>query len=492
MELLRQISASVLALISALGFNIAPANDINFGAYSVPISPALVDTFLASNISSSDTSLTLADGTTRGGTALSGFMCFVIDVNQPNVEYVCGTASSTSVTSLMRGVDVLNPNATSSALASSHRRFASVQVSDYPTLQFLVRKMNGTDSIPNVLTYDTSVSTTTIYTNGKNLVDYETLTDVVATGCGNASETGRGCVEIATQAELAAGTSVGGTGARNVAPATYFNATSSATTTVPVTNSAGKLSTGFIDQTASYSWSGTHTFSATTTISGPLIFSGTSSQPVVRVYTVSATTTTATSTWTKPSNLRYVKIRVQGAGGGSAGANADSEASGGGGGGGYCEKTIMAASLGSTETVTVGGAGAAGSVSGAGGNASSSSFGSHCTGGGGGGSATADTSSNRPGGTSGTATGGDINIPGEAGGYGMGGISATKALGGYGGSSYMGFGGPQTGDNGATSATIHVGTGYGAGAGGSADEGGSDEDGATGTPGIVIVEEYFI
>lgn len=155
---------------------------------AVPQSPALVDTYLTAGISSSETSMTLADGTTRGGTSLSGFMCFTIDVNTPTIEYVCGTASGTSITGLTRGVDVLNPNTTSTALAFSHRRFASVQISDYPTLQILVRKMNGTDTLDNFLSYTTS---TAIPTTDGQLANKYYVDQVGAGGftCGNVSTT---------------------------------------------------------------------------------------------------------------------------------------------------------------------------------------------------------------------------------------------------------------------------------------------------------------
>ena len=120
----------------------------------------LYDGYLASNIGKTDTSMTISPGTLDDGTTLSGYVCFVIDVNTPQVEYVCGTASSTSVTNLQRGVSLSDPNATSSALTSSHRRFASVSITNYPTTQQLVRKANGTDSYSSVLSYDNGVTPT--------------------------------------------------------------------------------------------------------------------------------------------------------------------------------------------------------------------------------------------------------------------------------------------------------------------------------------------
>jgi len=119
-------------------------NDGKLGA-TIPTSPALVDTYLVSNISKTDTSMTLAKGTDRDGNTLLGYMCFVLDVNTPQVEYVCGSVSSTAVTSMIRAVSVSNPNATTTN-AFPHRRLASVQIADYPILQILSRMVGGQDS----------------------------------------------------------------------------------------------------------------------------------------------------------------------------------------------------------------------------------------------------------------------------------------------------------------------------------------------------------
>lgn len=82
---------------------------------------------------------------------------------------------------------------------------------------------------------------------------------------------------------------------------------------------------------------------------------------------------TASGTWTKPANLLGLYVRVRGSGGGGC-AGAGPIAGGGGSQGGLAEGWIPQASLGATETVTVGAVAAAG-VAG-----SPSSFGAHATG----------------------------------------------------------------------------------------------------------------
>ncbi len=141
---------------------------------ALPEAPALVDDYLATKITATQTTFTLANGTLRDGTALGGYYCFVIDVNSPQVEYVCGTASSTSVTGVVRGIQFQNPNATSSALMFAHNRLASVQITDYPTLQFMVRKINGIDSIDAPLQYSSgsaSLITSSTQLASKGYVD---------------------------------------------------------------------------------------------------------------------------------------------------------------------------------------------------------------------------------------------------------------------------------------------------------------------------------
>lgn len=175
---------------------------------------------------------------------------------------------------------------------------------------------------------------------------------------------------------------------------------------------------------------------------------------------------TASGTWTKDPGLKYITVKVQAAGG--RGTNDGP----GGGAGGYSEKLISAASLGATETVTVGAANA---------GTGNTSFGTHVVCGNGSNS-----------GAGGTATGGDINIPGQAGGAFSG---YTTGYGGSGASSLMGVGGSVTINFSATN--IRNGqpaSGYGAGGAGGApatDNSPSNGIGGDGTPGIVIVTEYY-
>lgn len=244
---------------------------------AIPKVIAVFTTSLQSAISTSDTSMTLVSGTDKAGNAISGYTCFNIDEGSVSEEFVCGTASSTSVTGMIRGVDPVNGSLEVSTLKKAHRRGAIVKITNYPVEGIIARILNGTDTVPNKLTYDPSVSTSS-FSNNQELVSKGYADSLTFSGAPNGSFTQKGIYEEATQAELFAGTATGTTLADLAAPARYFNGTSTATTTVPVTGSNGKLSQGFLDLTQAFSFtggvtanqltvSGTSTL-ATTTVSG--------------------------------------------------------------------------------------------------------------------------------------------------------------------------------------------------------------------------------
>lgn len=187
--------------------------------------------------------------------------------------------------------------------------------------------------------------------------------------------------------------------------------------------------------------------------------------PVVRTYLNAA----SPATWTKPAGLKYVIVEVQAAGGNGASVTATDQAGGGGGGGGYGKKLIEAASLGATETVTIGAV------------ESNSSFGSHvvavC--------GTSASSNSVNGASGGTCSGGDINITGGTGGNTNGGSSST--LSGIGGGSVLGNSAPPAAEGGDGAS----GTGFGSGGAGGNASGGTDQNGGAGAPAIVIVTEYY-
>lgn len=228
---------------------VASAADLQLGA--LPQQDALIDTYLAANISRTDTTMTLANGETRDGETLSGYYCFTVDINSPTLEYVCGTAAGTSVTGLMRGVKMSNPNATSSTLAQSHRRFASVQVTDFPFNQLAQRVLNGVDPFPGELVYYSSSSTADIMASSTSVLVTKGYVDDAAfsaAGAVDATTLAKGLVELATQLEAASSTAVGGSGNLGIpasaATSTYNSAT--AALRVVMTQNDGTIDGDFL------------------------------------------------------------------------------------------------------------------------------------------------------------------------------------------------------------------------------------------------------
>jgi hypothetical protein len=209
-----------------------------------------------------------------------------------------------------------------------------------------------------------------------------------------------------------------------------------------------------------------------------------------RVYTA-----TGTHTWNKPDNLRYIIVEMVGGGGGGGGAEGTtSNAAGaaGGGGAGYSKKKIATPVLGATETITVGGGGAGGpSTPSTGATGGQSSFGSHASanGGAGGGAQNAGTAAAFSiSGLGGSATNGDINIPGKPGLYGTR-LDATASIGGEGGASLLGFGarpGVSANADGADAGNYG-----GGGSGARTSNNNTDRPGGKGGNGVVIVWEYI-
>ena len=128
----------------------------------------------------------------------------------------------------------------------------------------------------------------------------------------------------------------------------------------------------------------------------------------------SVQTFTSSGTWTRPSGITKVIMEVQGAGGGAARRDAAiSYSQVTGAAGGYCQKLLDVSSI-STSTITIGAAGdgthASAPLNGGDGGTSSWADGTNTITAGGGEGGLYDSSST---GTSGgSATGGDVNIPG--------------------------------------------------------------------------------
>lgn len=206
---------------------------------------------------------------------------------------------------------------------------------------------------------------------------------------------------------------------------------------------------------------------------------------------------TSSGTYSKPAGLKFVVVEVQGGGGAGGGVPATTSGQRALGAGGisgvYARSKILASSLGTNETVTVG-AGGTGVSGGNGGNGGNSSFGSLVSangGTGGEGAAFASTTLAFAMADPITTGTGDFIVPGRVGPVAFCMADSSNAgSGGQGGSSVFGAGGAGRRLN--TAGAGGNASGYGAGGGGTGTSSSqSARTGGNGSPGIVIVHEYF-
>jgi hypothetical protein len=236
----------------------------DFGV-SLPQGPAVFETSLQSRISSSDTSMTLVANSVRGGSTLSGYQCFTIDEGRTDMEYICGTISGTTVSSLERGIDPLTATTTNSTLKYAHRVGANVKVTDFPLIQRLRNLANSVEYFPTLLQYATTTTLCGVGSSNYTICDKAYIDGVAVAGASNANETTKGISELATALEAGSSTSLGGTGARLVLPASVATDTPQNCVTtgcVVVSKIGGKIRQTFLDLTEAFTWTGHHIFAS--------------------------------------------------------------------------------------------------------------------------------------------------------------------------------------------------------------------------------------
>lgn len=199
------------------------------------------------------------------------------------------------------------------------------------------------------------------------------------------------------------------------------------------------------------------------------------------------TLTSASGTYTPTNGMKKCLVIAVGGGAGGESVTLADEAGGGGGGGGTVVRLFTAAEISGHDGYAVG---ASASAATTGNNTTFSSSPTLLTAGGGArGATTGNTVTvgiQGAGGNGGTATGGDLNIPGEPGGAGIM-FSATACLGGRGGNSVFGAGGACTGN----AAAGNNGTAYGGGGSGATTSDDTNRSGGTGAAGVIYVIEFI-
>ena len=210
----------------------------------------------------------------------------------------------------------------------------------------------------------------------------------------------------------------------------------------------------------------------------------------VQFTSVNIVTFTSNGTYTPPANLLWAQVECVGAGGGAAGQPATGPTtlcvSGAGGGGGYVRKVYARSSLTPNVSVTVGSGGAGGAAGTNNGSPGGSTTFIGLTGAGGNGGL-ATTASSAPavaGVAGGTASGGDVNIPG-----------GSTMVANYGDPSRffeMSQGGTSYFSASTATGTGATGNSYGGGGGGSwRDNSASAIAGNAGQSGVVLITEFL-
>lgn len=502
-------------------FGVTPDKyEANLGA-TIPTSIALFETSLYNSITSDATSMTLVSATTKDGTTLAtSTYAFIIDEGTASEEFVTATCVSTVCTSMTRGISAITGTNSIESLKKSHRRGASVKITDAPQLLILSRIVNGDETIPNILKYASNptftASTSLIDKNYVDILsstkdalyvklagdqtingiktfvsspivptpttDYQASTKLYADG--KVSLTGNETVagvktfsslpkvpitpvaneDVASKEYVDSITLAGGSVANNT------------TTGIVRVASSTQIASGYSSTTA---YAIPSSLASSTSSTGSIVIStlaGTGKLDTSFISNTSAygfsTTTTfgaiaigigpkintynASTTWSKPAGLKYAIIQVWGAGG-----SGSRPTGGGGAGGSYIEKRLSESELGATEAVVIGTGGSSVVGNANGNNGGSSSFGSKLVAyGGGGGKANGS-----GGGGGGTLSAGAIEVPG------------TPNAGTGGGATFGGAspGAESSSNGGAGGATI-----YGGGGGGGSNNDGSGNGGTGG------------
>ena len=347
---------------------------------AVPSVVALFETSLASAISSSAASMTLTSATDITGTALaSSTYGFIIDEGTASQELVLADCTGTACTNITRGISVITGTTTVAALQKSHRRGASVKITDGPQLMILSRIINGIGTFPNKLAY---TSTPTL-SNALDIV-YKGYADAIANqGAATSTESVGGISELATALEQASSTYLGvdrplvlntryATDTPQYGCAVGYTGTAGAGCSV-IASLSGKIKQAWINLTETYSWTGLHTFSsgilstASSTFTAPVAFAASTTFSGVATTTFTGGLSgiydyqafTSDGTWTKPakisgSELVFVQAWGPGGGGGSASCSGGDCGGGGGGGGAYVEGWFNISQLSGTVSVTIG------------------------------------------------------------------------------------------------------------------------------------------
>ena len=190
---------------------------------------------------------------------------------------------SATLTGCSRGLAPITPYTASTTLAFPHSASASFVLSNPPQLYNKATFKDNDESVVGLWDFSSTTpprydlvpanhNSGAIVATTSEFASVKFVQQVAASGCLDAAEGNQGCVELATQIEMASSTE-NGSDAKLVLQSKY--ATSSPYTTglwTVITRNSGKIAQAFLDLTEAFTWSGANIFSgavthnATTTI----------------------------------------------------------------------------------------------------------------------------------------------------------------------------------------------------------------------------------
>jgi hypothetical protein len=178
-------------------------------------------------------------------------------------------ANGTSTLTGVKSVLCLSPYTETSGLAKQHSGGATAVVAITSGLLAQFANKGNAETITGVYTFTSTAKAKynihPTFSADEEIVDKKYVDDTAIAGSPNASETVKGLVQLATGAELAAGTTTGTTGAR-LTPATSSCKNTSAgagdANKIPVLGADGLLDQTFLDKART--WATIQTFSADT------------------------------------------------------------------------------------------------------------------------------------------------------------------------------------------------------------------------------------
>ena len=223
------------------------------------------------------TSMETTDGHTITMADLGEKVFLTIDADDEDYKEIvmCESISGTSWGDCSRGLSFYGTStAAVTANQKTHNSGAIVVMSNVHQIfeEFMDKDsdetIGGNKTFTGTIDFDNlPTSTTTAPTSNSELTNKKYVDDTITAGAPDGTESVKGINELATQAEMAAGTAQGSTATNLVLQSQYASSTPDGIT-VPITESDGDLNAGFISQDSNYTWSGNNTFSGDDTFSG--------------------------------------------------------------------------------------------------------------------------------------------------------------------------------------------------------------------------------